>query len=76
MDTGRSGADVPHYPKVVLVTGACRFLGAYPTARLAQNPLINKVIAVDAIAPSRICSGGWAARSSCVQTSVIPSSPK
>ncbi len=44
----------PHYPpKVVLVTGACRFLGGYLTARLAQNPLINKVIAVDAVAPSK-----------------------
>ena len=42
-----------HYPKVVLVTGACRFLGGYLTARLAQNPLINGVIAVDAIAPSK-----------------------
>jgi UDP-glucose 4-epimerase len=42
-----------HYPKVVLVTGACRFLGGYLTARLAQNPLINSVIAVDAIAPSK-----------------------
>src|SRR5260370_42672872 len=42
-----------HYPKVVLVTGACRFLGGYLTARLAQNPLINHVIAVDAIAPSK-----------------------
>jgi UDP-glucose 4-epimerase len=58
---GRSGsnADGPesrdpvHYPKVVLVTGACRFLGGYLTARLAQNPLINHVIAVDAIAPSK-----------------------
>ena len=42
-----------HYPKVVLVTGACRFLGGYLTARLAQNPLINHVIAVDAITPSK-----------------------
>ena len=42
-----------HYPKVVLVTGACRFLGGYLTARLVQNPLINRVIAVDAIAPSK-----------------------
>jgi UDP-glucose 4-epimerase len=41
------------YPKVVLVTGACRFLGGYLTARLAQNPLINRVIAVDAVAPSK-----------------------
>src|ERR1700676_5207050 len=47
-----SGGDTLHYPKVVLVTGACRFLGGYLTPRLAQNPLINKVIAVDAIAPS------------------------
>ncbi len=45
--------DTLQYPKVVLVTGACRFLGGYLTARLAQNPLINHVIAVDAIAPSK-----------------------
>ena len=56
--TGRPGGigtliDTVHYPKVVLVTGACRFLGGYLTARLAQNPLINHVIAVDAIAPSK-----------------------
>ena len=50
---GRSSDDTVHYPKVVLVTGACRFLGGYLTARLAQNPLINHVIAVDAIAPSK-----------------------
>ena len=50
------GSDVRNrvdYPKVVLVTGACRFLGGYLVARLAQNPLINHVIAVDAIAPSK-----------------------
>ena len=48
-----TGSDTLHYPRVVLVTGACRFLGGYLTARLAQNPLINGVIAVDAIAPSK-----------------------
>ena len=53
MEYSGQGTDTPHYPKVVLVTGACRFLGGYPTARLAQNPLINQVIAVDAIAPSK-----------------------
>ena len=41
------------YPRVVLVTGACRFLGGYLTARLVQNPSIEHVIAVDAIAPSK-----------------------
>jgi UDP-glucose 4-epimerase len=51
--TGHTTDDTVHYPKVVLVTGACRFLGGYLTARLAQNPLINHVIAVDAIAPSK-----------------------
>ncbi|OBG23318.1 SDR family oxidoreductase [Mycobacterium sp. 852002-51057_SCH5723018] len=51
--TGGTASDTVHYPKVVLVTGACRFLGGYLTARLAQNPLINGVIAVDAIAPSK-----------------------
>ncbi|WP_220020160.1 SDR family oxidoreductase [Mycobacterium tuberculosis] len=57
---GRGGAggvggssEHPQYPKVVLVTGACRFLGGYLTARLAQNPLVKGVIAVDAIAPSK-----------------------
>jgi UDP-glucose 4-epimerase len=40
-------------PKVVLVTGACRFLGGYLTARLAANPSIERVVAVDAIAPSK-----------------------
>ena len=50
---GAETAGTVHYPKVVLVTGACRFLGGYLTARLAQNPLIKGVIAVDAIAPSK-----------------------
>lgn len=52
MESTGSG-DAVQYPKVVLVTGACRFLGGYLTARLAQNPLINHVIAVDAVAPSK-----------------------
>lgn len=52
-DDGSDTRDGLNYPKVVLVTGACRFLGGYLTARLAQNPLINHVIAVDAIAPSK-----------------------
>ena len=51
--TAGIGDDTLHYPKVVLVTGACRFLGGYLTARLAQNPLIKGVIAVDAVAPSK-----------------------
>ena len=53
MESDGSADNSLHYPKVVLVTGACRFLGGYLTARLVQNPLINKVIAVDAIAPSK-----------------------
>ena len=56
MDTGRDSSDpreAPPQPKVVLVTGACRFLGGYLTARLAQNPAIERVIAVDAITPSK-----------------------
>lgn len=56
MDSGRGNGesgDTLHYPKVVLVTGACRFLGGYLTSRLAQNPMINRVIAVDALAPSK-----------------------
>ena len=53
MESGGPGTDVPDYPRVVLVTGACRFLGGYLVARLVQNPLIDQVIAVDAIAPSK-----------------------
>jgi len=51
--SGSDSRDIVHYPKVVLATAARRFLGGYLTARLAQNPLINHVIAVDAIAPSK-----------------------
>jgi UDP-glucose 4-epimerase len=51
--TDSSRSDIRHYPKVVLVTGACRFLGGYLTTRLTQNPLISRVIAVDAMAPSK-----------------------
>ena len=40
-------------PGVVLVTGASRFLGGYLVARLAQNPNIERVIAVDAVSPSK-----------------------
>jgi UDP-glucose 4-epimerase len=50
---GDTAGNTVHYPKIVLVTGACRFLGGYLTARLAQNPMIKGVIAVDAIAPSK-----------------------
>ena len=53
MEPGGPDTEAPQYPKVVLVTGACRFLGGYLTARLAQNPSINRIIAVDAIAPSK-----------------------
>ncbi|PIB77737.1 hypothetical protein CQY22_000665 [Mycolicibacterium brumae] len=38
---------------MVLVTGACRFLGGYLTARLAQKSDIERVIAVDALTPSK-----------------------
>ena len=50
MDFGR---DETPPPKVVLVTGACRFLGGYLTARLAQNASIDRVIAVDAVTPTK-----------------------
>jgi UDP-glucose 4-epimerase len=45
--------NLSHPPKVVLVTGACRFLGGYLTVRLAGNPSIERVIAVDAVTPSK-----------------------
>ncbi len=52
-DTGNRISEAVQPPNVVLVTGACRFLGGYLTARLAQNPTVQRVIAVDAIAPSK-----------------------
>ncbi|WP_424809706.1 NAD-dependent epimerase/dehydratase family protein [Rhodococcus sp. 27YEA15] len=40
-------------PRVVLVTGASRFLGGYLVTRLTQNPAIERVIAVDTVSPSK-----------------------
>ena len=40
-------------PTVVLVTGASRFPGGFLVARLAQDPAIERVIAVDAVSPSK-----------------------
>lgn len=42
-----------HTPKVVLVTGASRFFGGNVVARLAQDPDIERIIAVDTMTPSR-----------------------
>jgi len=56
MESGRDSSDAREarpQPKVVLVTGACRFLGGYLIARLVQNTAIERVIAVDAITPSK-----------------------
>ena len=39
--------------RVVLVTGASRFLGGYLVTRLAQNPEIERVIAVDTQSPTK-----------------------
>lgn len=50
---GPKKTDTAGDPNVVLVTGACRFLGGYLTARLAANEAIERVIAVDAISPSK-----------------------
>ncbi len=41
-----------HTPKVVLVTGASRFFGGNTVARLADDPGIERVVAVDARMPS------------------------
>ncbi|QKT08414.1 NAD-dependent epimerase/dehydratase family protein [Gordonia sp. X0973] len=40
-------------PRVVLVTGASTFLGGHLVARLAANPEIEKVLAVDSRVPSK-----------------------
>ncbi len=40
-------------PGVVMVTGASRFLGGYLVSRLAQNPDVERVIAVDSQSPTK-----------------------
>jgi UDP-glucose 4-epimerase len=51
----RAGAATPRRtfraPKVVLVTGVSRYLGAHVAARLAADPRIERVIGVDRHAP-------------------------
>lgn len=42
-----------HVPKVVLVTGASRFFGGNVASRLAAEPGVERVIAVDTMTPSR-----------------------
>lgn len=40
-------------PRSVLVTGASTFLGGYLVARLAENPAIERIVAVDSRVPSK-----------------------
>lgn len=47
--------DVPaaNAPRSVLVTGASTFLGGYLVARLAENPDVERIVAVDSRVPSK-----------------------
>lgn len=47
-----SVSDRPDVPRIVLVTGVSRFLGASVAARLAADPRIERVIGVDTARPS------------------------
>ena len=40
-------------PRTVLVTGASTFLGGYLVARLAANPEIERILAVDSRVPRK-----------------------
>ncbi|MFF0494859.1 NAD-dependent epimerase/dehydratase family protein [Nocardia aobensis] len=53
MRDGRTAGRDDQPPKVVLVTGASRFFGGNVVTRLAADPAIERVIAVDARMPSR-----------------------
>ncbi|MFR9753789.1 NAD-dependent epimerase/dehydratase family protein [Nocardia sp. 004] len=46
---GREG----HVPRVVLVTGASRYFGGTVVSRLAQDPGIERILAVDTMTPGR-----------------------
>lgn len=49
-DFGRTAV---HEPKVVLVTGASRFIGSNLVVRLARNPQFERVIAIDGRIPRK-----------------------
>ncbi len=55
MGSGAVGSEVrdADAPNVVMVTGASRFFGGNTVARLAQDPGIDRVVAVDTMTPSR-----------------------
>ncbi|MFQ6326425.1 NAD-dependent epimerase/dehydratase family protein [Nocardia sp. NBC_01009] len=55
LGSGAVGSEIRdgHTPKVALVTGASRFFGGNVVARLAQDPGIERIIAVDTMTPSR-----------------------
>jgi hypothetical protein len=44
-------------PSTVLVTGARRFIGGQLAARLADDPMIVRVLAVEAVRPPKSCRG-------------------
>lgn len=46
-------SDAVREPRAILVTGASRFLGGYLAAKLAADPTVERVIAVDSLAPSK-----------------------
>src|SRR5699024_10825269 len=46
-------SDTAREPRAILVTGASGFLGGYLAARLAVDPTVERVIAVDTQAPSK-----------------------
>ncbi|TXG92906.1 NAD-dependent epimerase/dehydratase family protein [Rhodococcus rhodnii] len=50
---GDGVAEGTSVPRVALVTGASRLLGGFLVTRLAQNPDIERVIAVDSLIPSK-----------------------
>jgi UDP-glucose 4-epimerase len=55
LGSGAVGSEIRdgHTPKVVLVTGASRFFGGNVVARLAHDPGIERILAVDTMTPSR-----------------------
>jgi UDP-glucose 4-epimerase len=62
-------------PKVVLITGVARPLGAHLAARLARDPRIERIIGIDALTPDAAAAALLPARLEFVQADIRTAEP-